>query len=112
MFCQVFMILYQELMGDTVFKMDGHEFSVKYCLPSHALGQHATSYNFHKVHILVHSEFSVPDLDLASPVAGGRSRRKDGMLRHTKAGLAVGGQDVQCASIVVIVEVGRACGAS
>lgn len=36
----------------------------------------------------------VPDLDLAGPVAGGRSRGEDGMLRNTQAGLAVGAQSV------------------
>lgn len=54
----------------------------------------------------------MPDLDLTSPVAGGRGCREDGMLRHTQAGLSVGVEVVQQTSIVVIVEVSRAGGAS
>lgn len=63
------------------------------------------------VHI-VHSEALVPDLDLTSPVAGGRSGRQDGMLRNTQARLAVGVKSVQHTNAVVIVEVSGAGGAS
>lgn len=54
----------------------------------------------------------MPDLDLSGPVAGGCSGREDGMLGHTQAGLSVGVEGVQQMSIVVIIEVSGARGAS
>lgn len=54
----------------------------------------------------------MPDLDLSGPVAGGCSGGEDGMLGHTQAGLSVGVEGVQQMSIVVIIEVSRAGGAS
>lgn len=54
----------------------------------------------------------MPDLDLSGPVAGGCSGWEDGMLGHTQAGLSVGVEGMQQMSIVVIIEVSRASGAS
>lgn len=54
----------------------------------------------------------MPDLDLSSPVAGGCSGGEDGMLGHTQTGLSVGVEGLQQMSIVVIIEVSRAAGAS
>lgn len=63
-------------------------------------------------YLLVHSQSLLPDLDLPGPVAGGCSRRQNGMLGNAQAGLAVGAESVQHVSVVVIVEVGGASGAS
>lgn len=54
----------------------------------------------------------VPHLDLAGPVAGGCGCREDGMLGDAQAGLGVRAEVVQRPSGLVIVEVGRAGGAS
>lgn len=55
---------------------------------------------------------SVPHLDLAGPVAGGRGGRQDGMLGHAQTRLGVRAEAVEQASVVVIVEVGGAGGTS
>lgn len=73
-----------------------------------SLGQPTTPFKS----LCVHSQSLVPDLDLTTPVAGGCSCREDGMLRHTQAGLSVSVEGVQQTSIVVIMEVSRASGAS
>lgn len=54
----------------------------------------------------------MPDLDLSSPVTGGYSGGEDGMLGYAQAGLSVGVEGVQQMSIVVIIEMSGATGAS
>lgn len=65
-----------------------------------------------KAFLLFHSQPSVPDLDLPRPVAGSCSRRQDGVLGHTQAGLAVSLEGVQRPSVVVVEEVSAAGGAT
>lgn len=54
----------------------------------------------------------MPDFDLSGPVAGGCSGGEDGMLGDTQTSLSVGVEGVQQMSIVVIIEVSGAGGAS
>lgn len=69
-------------------------------------------YIYYNFYLLVHSLSLVPHLNLTSPVAGGRSCREDRMLGHTQAGVVVRVEGVQRTSVVVIIEVSGAGGAS
>lgn len=62
--------------------------------------------------LFVHSQSSVPDLDLTGPVTGGRSGGEDRMQAHAQAGLSVGIKDVQQTGVLVVIEVSGAGGAS